>query len=184
MRVTERAREVCGTLERIFAMADEGKLIKLVDEIGTADRVFVLGKGRSGIVMRMFAMRLMHLGLTAYVVGEATTPGIGRGDLLLIGSGSGKTRTCAVSAELAKEAGARVGLITAALDPSPIQEMTDFSVSLPVGPVIAGTGTVAQFGGSYFEEALLVCMDSIVETLREKYGIPYDFMRERHANLE
>ncbi len=184
MRVAERARKVCEALERIFATADEEKLAKLVDEIGKANRVFVLGKGRSGIVMRMFAMRLMHLGLTAYVVDETTTPGIGRDDLLLIGSGSGKTRTCVLLAGLAKEAGAHIGLITAAPGPSPIAEMADFSASLPVGSVVARLGTVEQFGGSYFEEALLVCMDAIVETLREKYGIEDGFMKERHANLE
>ena len=56
-----------------------------------ARTVFVAGSGRSGLAMRSFAMRLIHLGLSAHVVGETTTPRITDRDLLLIGSGSGST---------------------------------------------------------------------------------------------
>ena len=34
-----------------------------------------MAKGAPGLVLRMVAMRLVHLGLTAHVVGDATTPG-------------------------------------------------------------------------------------------------------------
>ncbi len=37
-------------------------------------RWFWSGQGRSGLVARMAAMRLMHVGFDAHAVGEATTP--------------------------------------------------------------------------------------------------------------
>ena len=41
-----------------------------LDIIVSANNVFVTGAGRSGLAAKAFAMRLMHLGLSAYVVGE------------------------------------------------------------------------------------------------------------------
>ncbi|QYO62744.1 hypothetical protein [Leptolyngbya sp. 7M] len=58
-------------------------LEQLAQTITVANRIFVFGGGRSGLVMRMTAMRLMHLGCQVYVVGETITPSIARGDLLI-----------------------------------------------------------------------------------------------------
>ena len=52
---------------------------------------FTIGRGRLRLVMDMFAIRLMHLGLNVHAIGEPTTPAMRSGDLLVIGSGSGKT---------------------------------------------------------------------------------------------
>src|SRR5258706_16202231 len=84
-------------------------------------RVFITGRGRSGLYMRGFAMRLMHMGRVIYVVDETTTPAITAGDLLLIGSGSGKTASQVGHAAKAKALGAKIGLITIA-ESSPIAE--------------------------------------------------------------
>lgn len=46
-------------------------------------RIFLLGLGRGGLVLRMFAMWLIPTGLEAQVVGDVTTPGIGDKDLLI-----------------------------------------------------------------------------------------------------
>ena len=62
-----------------------------------------MGAGRSGLVAKAFAMRLMHLGFTAYVVGETITPAMRPKDLLVIFSGSGRTKTIADIAETARE---------------------------------------------------------------------------------
>ena len=48
-------------------------------------RIFVAGEGRSGFSAKGFAMRLMHLGYTVYVVGETITPALREGDLLVGG---------------------------------------------------------------------------------------------------
>jgi len=66
---------------------------KLIEDILNANAIFLMGAGRSGLVARAFAMRLMHLGLKVYVVGETTTPAVKRGDLVIAISGSGETRS-------------------------------------------------------------------------------------------
>jgi 6-phospho-3-hexuloisomerase len=180
--ILEYAGKINETLAKIICMADESAFQRLVNEIRQANRVFVYGKGRSGIVLRMFSMRLMHLGLTTYVVEETTTPSIGKNDLLLIASGSGKTASCQLAARLAKDAGAFVGLITATSE-SAIAQNSDFSVVLPVGKVIPQSAA-KQFGGSYFEQALLICLDAVIAYLQGLSEIPFEFMQSRHCNLE
>ena len=40
------------------------------------ENVFIMGLGRSGLVAKAFGMRLMHLGLKVYIVGDTITPAI------------------------------------------------------------------------------------------------------------
>jgi D-arabinose 5-phosphate isomerase GutQ len=60
----------------------------------------------------MVAMRLMHAGFDAHAVGEATAPSIGRGDGLVMISGSGKTPVTLHFARLALDFGARMLAVT------------------------------------------------------------------------
>lgn len=60
---------------------------QLIDAIVDSPSVFVSGEGRSGLVARSFAMRLMHMGVAAYVMGETICPSISDGDLLVACSG-------------------------------------------------------------------------------------------------
>ncbi|MDD1705494.1 MAG: SIS domain-containing protein, partial [Methanoregulaceae archaeon] len=92
-----------------------------------AERIYVMGAGRSGLVAKAFAMRLMHLGFVAYVVGETITPAMHPKDLLVIFSGSGRTKTIADITETAKEIGGRIALITSNRD-SKIGRMADVIV--------------------------------------------------------
>ena len=48
--------------------------------------------------------RMAHLGLRSHWVGEVTTPPIGAGDVLLLGSGSGRTSCLVSHAETAAKA--------------------------------------------------------------------------------
>ena len=81
------AQQLTDCLSRV----NESQLDALGEAILSADRIFVTGAGRSLLALRAIAMRFMHLGLTAYVVGDVTTPAFGAGDLLIAGSGSGTT---------------------------------------------------------------------------------------------
>ena len=93
MEIKEILSDIASELERTFDALDEGELEELERRVLAADRVFVAAAGRSLLAIRGFAMRLMHFGFTAYVVGETVTPAIQPGDLLLIASGSGSTAT-------------------------------------------------------------------------------------------
>lgn len=88
------------------------QIVTFEKEILDAKRVFVCAAGRSLLAMKFFAMRLIQFEIVTYLVGEVCTPSIGKGDLLIVGSGSGSTPTMYTVAEKAKKAGARVALVT------------------------------------------------------------------------
>ena len=67
---------------------------------------------------------MMHMGIDAYVVGETVTANLEKGDLLIIGSGSGETKTLVAIAEKAKSLGGTVAAITISPE-STIGELAD-----------------------------------------------------------
>lgn len=164
---------------------DKGQLEHLADAISSAGRVFVAGAGRSGLMMRAFAMRLMHLGLDVYVVGETVTRSLGKGDLLLIGSGSGETKSLIPMAEKARSLEAIVGALT--LSPaSTIGRQADFVVKLPGAPKEQSEheASTVQPMGSLFEQMLLLVCDAVVLRLMDKQELSGKAMYGNHANLE
>ena len=86
-----------------ISAANGDELNLAAETLHDARRIFTLGAGRSGIALNMTAMRLMHLGLTVHVVGEATAPAIETGDVLLVASGSGSTTGIVSAARTAHE---------------------------------------------------------------------------------
>ena len=133
-------------------------------------------------------MRLMHLGYTAYVVGEIVTPAIGEGDLLIIGSGSGETGSLVLMAEKAKQCGAKLALFTIYPESS-IGKKADIVIRIPgvtaKSDIDRGVASI-QPGGNLFEQTLLLLGDSIVIRIIHKGGFKSDnaSMMRRHANLE
>lgn len=149
-----------------------------------ARRVFVLGLGRSGLALQMTGMRLMHVGLTVHIVGDATTPAIGAGDVLLAASGSGTTGGIVRAADSALAAGARVVAITANPD-SPLAAASVAAVVVPAAGKLDRSGAKsAQYAGSLFEQAVVVIGDAVFHTLWLASGASADDLWPRHANLE
>ena len=65
---------ILADIARTLRQVDAGQIEALGAAILSAERIFIAGKGRSGLQMKAFAMRLMHLGLSVRVVDEVTTP--------------------------------------------------------------------------------------------------------------
>ncbi|GAA3628319.1 SIS domain-containing protein [Kineosporia mesophila] len=149
-----------------------------------ADRVFVHGAGRSGLALRMTAMRLMHLGLVVHVVGEVTAPAIGKGDVLLVASGSGTTPAIVRAAQTAVAAGAQIAAVTTARD-SPLAALADESVIVPAADKLdRSAGISIQYAGSLFEQSLVVLGDALFHARWSASGASADELWPRHANLE
>ena len=181
-------KEYIGTVSREISEAvgqfDQGELAALVEAILQADRVFVCGTGRSLLMMKAFAMRLMHAGVAAYVVGETITPAITQGDLLIAGSGSGQTQTTLAMIQAAADRGADTAVMTGHRT-SPVAEACDLVVEVPA-PVTgdAAPATSVQLPGSLFEQCLLVMADALVLKIMERLGTTMAEMRTRHTKLE
>ena len=180
------ARQIVNELSSTLARMSDAKAEELTDLALNAERIFLAGCGRSGLAVRAFAMRLMHLGFHACVVGETTTPSITDRDLLLIGSGSGATGSLLVMAEKARSLGARIALVTIRAD-SPIARLADcvLTISAPTPKIEGDTGFRSiQPMGSLFEQCLLLTLDALVLGFMEKAGKDSAEMFGRHANLE
>jgi 6-phospho-3-hexuloisomerase len=177
--------EILLELQQAADHLDDEQADQLVEQIMKSDKVFVAGAGRSGLMARAFAMRLMHMGIDAYVVGESITPNVTANDMLIIGSGSGETKSLISMAEKARSLQASVAVVTIFLD-STIARLADFVVKLPGSPKdkSAGNYSTIQPMGSLFEQTLLLFFDSAILRLMEKKGYDATTMFGRHANLE
>jgi 6-phospho-3-hexuloisomerase len=154
------------------------KLLQLVDK---AKRVFITGAGRSGLVSRFFAMRLMHSGYDVYMVGEIVTPSIQSGDLFIVISGSGETETLLPLLKKAKGLGAQIAVIS----------MKDESTMASMADLVVQVGTAAHFVkthgmpmGTTFELSTLIFLEAAIAKLVHDKGLTEEQMRAIHANLE
>ena len=166
-------------LTDIASALPRGQADALAAAARDARRVFVAGMGRSGLMMRAFAMRLMQLGVTVYVVGDTTTPSIAKGDLLVLGSRYGRSGSLAHFVEIAHREGARVAVVTMVED-TPLTRSADIVASIPV----ASGGPSRQPLGTLFEQSLLVYLDAVVLLLKRLLHKTERAMRKRHTNLE
>jgi 6-phospho-3-hexuloisomerase len=176
------AQTVCAEIASAVGSIATDAVEQAITEIDGAARIFVFGEGRSGLALRMGAMRLIHLGKNVHVVGDATTPAIAPGDLLIVGSGSGTTPVTVLIAEQARGAGARLLTITA--NPSAtLAGLADVVLALrtPSKDGRGGGGSV-QAGGSLFEQGLLVLLDTLFLLIAGDSAA--DQIAQRHANLE
>jgi 6-phospho-3-hexuloisomerase len=173
--------EIGAVLDRI--RADE--IERLCGEIRAAGRIACYGVGREGLMIKALCMRLMHLGLDAHVVGDMTTPPLGRGDLLLVSAGPGWFSTVDALVGVAAEAGARTVVFTAQPD-GRVRARADLVVHLPAQTMADDQTATAGLlpMGSLYEAAQLVLYDLVSLILRDELGQTPDDMRARHTNLE
>ena len=168
----------------VFQSVDPAQVAALVTELRLADRIFVTGAGRSGLVLKMAAMRLMHLGLTVHVVGEITAPAIRSGDLLLAASGSGTTAGVVKAAETAAAQGARIAAYTTNAG-SPLAKAASAVVIIPAAQKTDhGSNLSRQYSGSLFEQVLFATTEAVFQGLWDEDAATPEELWQRHANLE
>jgi 6-phospho-3-hexuloisomerase len=136
-------------------------------------------------MMRAFCMRLMHLGLDAHVVGDMTTPPLGRGDLLFVSAGPGFFSTVAALVGVAHAAGARTAAITAQPEGG-VPKSVDTVLHLRAQTMADDRGSKKSVlpMGSLYEAAMLLFFDVVSIVLRERTSQSGEDMRGRHTNLE
>ena len=175
-------KEIATVLDR---MRDDGT-VRLVSELERSTRVYISGVGRSGLVVKAFGQRLMHLGWEVHLADEISAPAIRRGDLLIACSGSGTSELTLYMARKAKRIGARCVALTAAAS-SPLGKAARRTIVIPAGiesgPDNGGVPS-KQPARTLFEQALFIFLDSIILTLKDRLGISARKLRGRHANLE
>ncbi len=191
-------KEIVAFIDKVIDMLKPEQVNTLIDSLIDVYRrgakVLVMGAGRSGLVGKAFAMRLMHLGFNVYVLGETTTPSIGEGDLVVAISGSGRTRLIVTAAEAAKKVNAKIAAITSYPD-SPLGQIADVVVEIPgrtktapdidyFARQILGIHEPLAPLGTLFEDTALVFLDGVVVEIMHRLGKKEADLRARHANIE
>ena len=171
---------------------DEDAINEFEDIIMTSKNVFVTGAGRSGLAAKAFAMRLMHLGISSYVVGETISPAI---DCIIAISGSGETNTIVSAARIAKNRGSKVLAVTSYPE-STLGQLADGYLLVKgrtkkevddqnyMKRQIYGNYTSLTPLGTAFELTTLVFLDAIVSELMEKMHQTESDLKSRHTVLE
>ncbi|MHC5021912.1 MAG: 6-phospho-3-hexuloisomerase [Planctomycetota bacterium] len=172
-------------LARVLGKIPKGVTAEFKDQLLTAEQIFVVGRGRTGLVAGAFAMRLMHLGLKVFIVGEITTPKIGPRDLLIACSGGGSARTVQQMCDIAKRARAAIAVLSYNPKAAIARHATVFvQIATPNLRASGSARRTAQPLGSLFEQALLIYFDGLVLRLMDRMRISADDMAARHTNLE
>lgn len=172
---------ILDNLTRILNETDKSKAQELLDLVESSNTTFIGGAGRSLLVSRFFAMRLMHAGNSVYMVGEVITPAIKEGDLLILVSGSGSTKTLMPFVEKAKSVGAKLAVVSMKSS-SPMADQADLVVQ--IGQDDSFPLTKGMPMGSQFELSTLIFLEGAISKLVHDRDLTEQGMRALHANLE
>jgi 6-phospho-3-hexuloisomerase len=166
----------------VLAGVDKKETDELLKKIKEATRIFLYGEGRSGLIGKAFAMRLMHCGYNVYVIGETITPSIDKGDLFLGISASGTSPSLIHHFSKAEEVGAATFVVTASTEHG---LLSDGTVVIPAATKRRRKEEpeTIQPLGSQFDQSAHLLLDAIILVLLE--GRDHnDELLQRHANVE
>ncbi|SEO03307.1 6-phospho-3-hexuloisomerase [Amphibacillus marinus] len=172
-------------LEQVFKRMNTDKLTELTTTLLESQRIFVTGEGRSGLMAKAFAMRLMHLGATVYVVGETTTPALTEADTLIALSGSGETKATLWAAQQAELLGSTGVAITANNDSS-LAKVAQLVLHVPSATKHRNQGELesVQPLGSLFDQSVHLLLDAICLIYANKIEGAQEQAIHNHSNLE
>jgi 3-hexulose-6-phosphate synthase / 6-phospho-3-hexuloisomerase len=169
-------------IKKIIDSVSTKEVQRIISEFFKVRRIFVYGAGRSGLVARAFAIRLVHLGFQTFVIGETIGAPVQKDDLVFLISGSGETIPAVMTAEIAHKIGATVVAVTGEKN-SRITKDADITLILAptqesdIQPRYAPLGTL-------FEASTWILLDSIIAQLMDDKKETEESMRSRHATLE
>lgn len=194
MILNEAIDEMINNIKDVSAEVDSESIMKMLDILIEAKNVFIIGLGRSGLVARAFAMRLMHLGISVYVVGETITPAINEDDCLLAISGSGETSFIISTATTSKNRNAKIIAVTSYED-STLGKLSDLIIHVKgrtkidsekdyIKRQINGRHQPLAPLGTLFEISTLVFLEGVIAEMMHKMGKTEDDLKARHTVLE
>ncbi|MEG3225161.1 MAG: 6-phospho 3-hexuloisomerase [Methanobacteriales archaeon Met13] len=194
MILNDAIDEILDNVKNVSDKLDPENIGEMNNILRSSKNVFLMGLGRSGLVARAFAMRLMHLGISVYVVGETTTPAIGSEDCLLAISGSGETITIISAATMAKKRHTKIIAVTSYVD-STLGKMADLVVHIKGRTKIDsepnyltrqmnGKHQSLSPSGTMFEVTALLFLDGIIAQLMVEMGKTEEDLKKMHTVLE
>jgi 6-phospho-3-hexuloisomerase len=181
MKYITYEKKILEEIKNVLKKNPESNEEEIVKDINSSKNIFITGAGRSGLIGKTFAMRLMQIGKKVFVVGETITPAITKNDLLISICGSGKTKTTIDICKEAKETNAKIITITSNKK-SQLTKISDFVILLEAKT--KDTGKSIQPLGSLFEQSAFIFLDAVIIGLMKKTKTTEKKMRKKHASLE
>ena len=163
-------------------MGDENirALNGMINSILSAKKIFLYGVGRSGLVSKAFAIRLVQLGLNVFFVGESNTPMVEEDSIVIIISNTGQTMSAVQTANITRRIGAKVIAITS----NPHSKLAQAaSAHITIAGNLPSDKERLEFAplGTIFEEAVGLLLDAVITVLMKKLNETDESMRKRHA---
>ena len=199
----ERALLLIQAMDKNLKGVPTKVIYELLKFIEKAKRIFVDGAGRSGNVGKSLTMRLLHLGYSVHMVGEASTPAIKPEDLFIVISGSGETPTIVTLTKIAKNVGASIVALTANIG-SEIAQAADLVIHIYGKEIIEREGETSESNktidwdarqlqgksdntmplGTVSEDSVQIFVDAVIDVMIILKRVSEDAMREQHSNME
>lgn len=184
MSLQSNVKNILAELEENASFIEEGQARHFIAEVLAANHIFLAGAGRSGLAVKGFGNRLLHLGFDVSIVGEISSPHSREGDLLIICSGSGETGGLVRLAQKANQSGVKIALVSMRAE-STIGKLA--SVSLILRGQVKGENEEKDFTqpmGAAFEQLAFLAFDGLVLELMKHRNETSDSMFARHADFE
>ncbi|MFQ6012613.1 MAG: SIS domain-containing protein [Thermoplasmata archaeon] len=178
MSFKDAAEFLVDHVETVFQEDFEEAVGEALAFLASAPKIFVYGVGRSGLVGKAFAMRMVQLGLRVFFIGETITPIVEPGDVVVIVSRTGETMSAIQTANIVRRVGGHVIAVTA----QPGSKLAKAS-SLVLAIREPGDREAPRHAplGTLFEESTFLFLDALISLLMEKLGQTEEDMRGRHA---
>lgn len=174
----ETSAYILSELQSAIEKVEASKVDEIVNAIVVAKKIFIYGVGRSGLVGKSFAVRLVQMGLDVHFVGDMTTPIVETEDLVMIISNTGETMSAVQTANIVGRIGAKVVVITSRPH-SKLGQAAD--IILVIAPHNDEKRKQLAPLGTLFELGTAVMLDSLVPGLMQKMGQTEASLRKRHA---
>lgn len=165
----------------VLSKVDRNQIDDVINCISKDKRIFIDGEGRSGLMGKGFAMRLMHLGYTVYSVGETITPAVSKDDIYLSISGSGESGNVVLNTKKAKEKGCFI-IGVSSKKTSTLALLADKLLIVP-GTTKGDAGEErksVQLLSSLFDQSVHIVLDALCLMLSKKDNISNSEATAKH----
>ncbi len=190
-RIRKAIEEMASNAIEISKNLSDQDIEIMEDLLLNAGKIYTIGVGHSGLIGKILAMKLMHLGLASYVVGDVTTPRLRQGDVLVAISQSGETTSVVALARKAKKLGGKVIAITA-FPQSSLGRIADHTVKIEAKapgkkfPALSALGEEehANLSGALFGVNSFLFFYGLICDLASRIKQTPSQIDSRHANIE
>jgi 6-phospho-3-hexuloisomerase len=166
---------LCGSKLALEGINEE-RISKFLEMIFKSRHIFVVGAGRSGLIVKSFAIKLARLGFDINVVGETVLAHPEKGDLLIAVSDSGETAFTVKAASIAKRLGTNVVALTSCPESSLGKEadvvitLSGWKESGAEGRTEEMTDNTLSPESTLFEVSAMMLLNSIAMYLQKLKG--------------